>query len=219
MIELLRKGSQEDKAKVTAQKHVPIKAVYDGMIITQDYRLIDFLQISAVNTQLMSKYQLNKLLENYEGFLKSLNFPVQQEIVSQPVDLTQYLKQQETILESQDSTSKKRLMRDYINHTEKISKSKQIIQRKRYMIISEKIKAPTKKDFFHAVNQIEIRREHIINGIKSVEKIKASRLTDLEAVRYFHIFFDYMEAQNNPIMAEQLPRFVTRKLITGGNEQ
>lgn len=86
--------TEKEKQEKVAQDLIQVKGLDDGRFITNDNRLVQILKVSAVNTQLMSNNELRILLEKYEAFLKSLIFPIQQEIVSEPVDLKEYIRTQ-----------------------------------------------------------------------------------------------------------------------------
>ncbi|MFB9324296.1 hypothetical protein ACFF2X_43705, partial [Cryptosporangium minutisporangium] len=85
------KKFKEEAKENTVQKHIPIKAIHAGLLITPDNKLVKILKVSTRNMELMSNFEMNQVFDKYEDFLMGLEYPIQQVIVSQPVDLTKYI--------------------------------------------------------------------------------------------------------------------------------
>lgn len=212
MFKKRNKSTLEEKQKLAAQQLIPIKAIDKGLILTPDNRLVQILKISALNLELMSKTELNLLLEEYEAFLKSFTFPFQQEIVSEPVDLKRYIRQQEEFLEQTKNFHRRSLMKSYIEYTKTMETSRQIMRRQRYIIFDEKISGSTKKEYEEAVHDIEEKKEHVESGLKEMD-LSVEPVTNTEIVRFFHIFFNYEGALHQSINPDQLLPITVGKSI------
>jgi hypothetical protein len=166
--------------------------------------------VNAVNTQLMSDEELTDFFEEYEAFLKSLNFKIQQQIVSQPVDLKVYIDSQKEILEQIHDPKRKQLLESYIEYAKEIETSSQIIQRKRYIIFSAPIRHKTEKAYRLALSELKENEKHVISGLGGLD-LKAEPLNDLELIRCLHVLFDYENAQLQPSLNDEI-----QQTITGG---
>lgn len=206
------KLSPAEQEKKSAQKLIPIKGLDSGVIITPDNRLVQVCKVDAVNTELMSNREFNALVENYEAVLKSINFETQVTIVSQPVDLSEYIKNQQEILKNTKNFHRKRLLNSYIDYSRGMEKSRKVIQRQRYIIFDEPIKKPDEKGYQEALQDLQEKTDHIIQSFKDLD-LAVDPVNDVEAVRLLHIFFDFEGAQNSPITNTNVSQ-----IITGGDQ-
>lgn len=160
----------------------------------------------------MNNFEMNRIFEIYEEFLTGLEFPIQQTIVSQPVDLTRYIELQKSILKNTENPIKRTLLEKYIDYADSFTKSQQMIQRQRYIIFSAPIKDSTEEAYLEALNTIEENSTFIQSGLHEME-LSASDITNQEIIKYFHTFFDYHSAQMFPVQSDIIPQ-----MITGGKE-
>lgn len=190
-MKLLQRNQKEE---LSAQSLVPIKSVDDGVILTIDNRLVLILRVSAINVELMSNNEYNFLIESYESILKSFRFEHQVEVLSHPIDLDVYIKNEKEILQETKNFYRKRLLNSYIDHCENKKSSKQVIQKQRYFICDQKMKSNTEKGYKDAFKQLEERRKHIASSFKDMNLL-VGKLNNHEAIRCFHLFFDFDGAQ------------------------
>lgn len=204
------KSTEKELQQKTAQDLVPIKSIDSGMVLTPDNRLVQIMKVGAINTELMSQKELHALLENYEAFLKSFTFPIQQEIVSEPVDLKRYIRSMEEQFENTKDFNRRLLLKSYIDYSRSMETSRRIMRRQRYIIFDEKIKGSTNKDYEDAVYDIEEKKEHVTSGFKDLD-LTCEPISNTEIVRFFHIFFNYDGALHQRIDPDTLHK------ITIGN--
>lgn len=197
------KVTVQEAQRKSAQDLIPIKAIDSGIVLTSDNRLVQIMKVGALNTELMSQNELHLLLESYEAFLKSLTFRIQQEIVSEPVDLKQYIHSQEEQLEKTIDFNRRLLLKSYIDYTKSMETSRQIIRRQRYIIFDVKIKGSTNKDYEEAVYEIEDKKDHITSGLRDLD-LSCQPINNVEIVRFFHIFFNYDGALHQRINPDML---------------
>lgn len=205
------KLNQAEKDKLSAQQLIPIKAVDSGVILTRDKRLVLILKVDAINTELLSNTELAELLEDYEAVLKSINYEVQTNVVSQPLDLNQYIQGEKERLKTTKNFYKKKLLTNYIDYCDGMQRNKTIIQRQRFINFDVKIKETTLQAYQNAMSELEERGESLIQSLKEMD-LTAAPLTDVETIQYMHIFFDFEGAQNTPIQSANIP-----PIILGGH--
>lgn len=199
-----KKTEQEMKS---SQNLIPLKAIDSELILTPDNYLIQGIKVSALNLDLMSRLERKNLFQKYEGFLKSMYFDFQQETVSQPVDLKQYLASNTKQLEGTDNPYRRELLDDYIEYIRDKGTSRSVMQRQRYILFSEKIRGISKKHYDDAVHDLEKKRDHIVLGVKDLD-LEVDPLTNVDILRYFHVLFNYEDALNVPITTEFMPEII-----------
>lgn len=158
--------------------------------------------------ELMSNFEMNSVFEQYQDFLTGLEFPIQQTIVSQPVDLSQYINLQKEMLRNTTNPIKRQLLETYINHAESYTKSNQMIQRQRYIIYGVQIQDGSEDSYIEAVKDLEEKTLYITSGLHELE-LSAEEINNKEIIKYFHTFFDYHSAQLYPIQNESIPQMIT----------
>lgn len=202
-----RQAKKEQKQRQKSlQEWINVKDIHSDMIVTRDNRLIKMLQVNTVNTQLMSDREIKDLFERYENFLRSaINENIQITVVSQPVDLSDYIKQQERMLHQTTDEPKKRLLRAYIEYNRDLELSDSVVQRKRYLIVDEKIKN----------DNVERAKKHLESKLEAIEKalslmkLPSTRVSNLELIHYLHTMYDFDASQHQPIESEDVPPIIS----------
>jgi hypothetical protein len=201
------KPTLEEQRQKAAQELIPLKALDAGLILTPDNRLVQIMKVSAINVELMSKAELHLLLENYEGFLKSITFPFQQCVVSEPIDLKKYISSMQEKLEHIKSNQRKLLLENYIEYNRSMETSRKIMKRQRYIVVDEVIKGATEKAYEEAIHDIAEKRDHIENGMKDLD-LTIEPISNTEIVRLLQIFFNYEGALYQPMQTDIVPPIV-----------
>jgi hypothetical protein len=126
-------------AKSTAsssQEHLPIAGIQDGIVIMTDGSVRTVLRIEPINFDLKSEQEQNAIIYAYQGFLNSLDFPIQFVIQSKKLDLERYLLR---LKESQKETTSDLLRiqtEDYIGFLRQLITVANIMSKRFYVVIS-----------------------------------------------------------------------------------
>lgn len=176
-------------------------------MITPENKMIMCMKVSAINLELTSYAEQNELFELFEGFLMSLNYPVQVTNVSMPVDLKGYIADQEMKLRQEKNEHKRRLLQSYIKYSKDIESSQDIMQRQRYIIFSEDMKEDTPDARTEKMLELYEKRDEIKTALSEMNLI-AEEIDDLEIIKYLHTMFDYQGALNRPIESAVIPQFI-----------
>lgn len=203
----------KSKGEKSVQDLIQIKGLDDGKFITDDDRILQIIKVGAVNTQLMSQYELNHLLQRYEALFKSFRFHVHQEIISQPLDLKQYIQSHEEIFETTKDFKRRNYLKSYIEYTEGLQSSRKIIMRRRYIIIDEKIKGPSMKNYQNAVSNLEKKTKQVVNGLEGLE-LPCEKVDEPEIIKLFHIFFNYDKALIEEVKPEKINEITLGEIKT-----
>lgn len=189
------------------QDLIPLKDLESGLLITPDNKVVQCLKVSAINLELTSVSECNDIFEIFEGFLTSLSYPVQLTNVSMPIDLKKYITEQEELVQETENLHKKMLLDSYINYAKDIETSQEIMQRQRFIIITEQLKEDTPETRFNAILSLEEKKVDITSSLKEME-LECEPVTDLDILRYLQTLFDYKGAQYRPIRATVIPDIV-----------
>lgn len=208
------KWTEEQKQQeLSVQQLIPIRGIDGGVVITEDFRLVQLLRVSSLNLDLMSHRELNEAMERYELFLRSLYFPVQTTIMSQPVDLGGYIRGLEA-KRTGESTVKQQLLTGYIAYAKGIETSLTMIQRQRYIVVSEQIQGTTKQAYEESMMLLEQKRRHIKSGLEEIG-LNIEETDSLDVIRYFHTLYDYEGSQHRPINDHLLYPYTTGGIARG----
>lgn len=202
-----KESKNQQVARKSIQDLIPLKEIENGLLITPDNKMVKCLKVSAINLELTSNAECNELFELFEGFLMSLNYPIQMTNVSMPVDLSLYISEQEKLLEMTKNPYKRMLQESYIEYSKGIEVSQDIMQRQRYIIFFEKMKEDSPEMRYETSLEIEEKKDEIVASLSELG-LKAEDVTDIELIRYLHTMFDYEGAQNRPIENTFVPQII-----------
>jgi hypothetical protein len=113
-----------------------IAEIRDGIVIMSDGTFRAVVMCKAINFDLMSPQEREAIEFAYQGFLNSLNFPIQIFMRSEKVDLKPYLKKLAKIRAEQDNMLLGLLMEDYITFLDAIAQQTNIMDKQFYIVIS-----------------------------------------------------------------------------------
>jgi hypothetical protein len=118
-----------------AQNFVPIKNIKDGILYMDDGRIKVVLTSSSLNLSLKGEEEQAAIIGQFQGFLNSLDFPVQIHVESRRVDIRPYLlsleKQQEII---EDDLMKNQI-REYRQFIKTFAEKTNIMNKRFFVVI------------------------------------------------------------------------------------
>jgi hypothetical protein len=130
------------------------------------------------------------------------------EIVSMPVDLKNYIAQQEELHQKTKNFNQKALIKSYIEYCRNMESSRKIMQRSRYIIFDEQINGETVKDYQDALSEIKHKSETIKTGLKDV-KLTCESVNNNELIKLFQVFFNYEDSLYHTIDPRSLNKVTT----------
>jgi hypothetical protein len=98
-----------------AQHFVPIKNIKDGILYMDDGRIKVVLTCSSLNLALKGEDEQAAIIGQFQGFLNSLDFPIQIHAESRRVDIKPYLNSLEKRQEEITDELMKNQIREYRN--------------------------------------------------------------------------------------------------------
>ena len=117
-----------------AQDFVPIKDIKDGLMYMDDGRIKVVLAVSSLNLSLKAEEEQNAIISQFQGFLNTLDFPVQIQAESRRVDIRPYLDS----LEERQAIVTDELMKNQIREYRQFVKTfaeKTNIMNKRFFVV------------------------------------------------------------------------------------
>lgn len=192
---IYQKGEIEMEEDV--RKRLGIKNVIAGCYETIDGRFVKVLQISTVNLSLMNTNEKRKVLESYRTFLNELPIKyIQQAIIAQPINLSQYLLYVDRQTEGNKNYVKSMLIAGYKSYIEQIQKSRNMVQREHYIILSHPISSDREKSLNEIEKTAKIIESQVENMISGNNKLSAKILQNDELIRLLYTCLDYDNAQS-----------------------
>ncbi|MCD5389872.1 MAG: hypothetical protein LR005_00570 [Candidatus Pacebacteria bacterium] len=119
----------------TTQDFIPIKEIRDGIVVLRDGSLRAIILASAINMALKSSDEQQAVVMQFQGFLNSLDFPVQISIQSRRHDIRPYLLTLERRIEQQKEELLILQTREYIEFVKWFTGSVNVMSKKFYVVV------------------------------------------------------------------------------------
>lgn len=117
------------------QDFIPVKEIRDGVIVLEDGSLRAILLASAINVALKSPDEQQAMIMQFQGFLNSVEFPIQISVQSRRYDIKPYLLTLERRIEQQEEELLRLQTREYIEFIKWFTDSVNIMSKKFYVIV------------------------------------------------------------------------------------
>ncbi|KKR79733.1 MAG: hypothetical protein UU24_C0003G0023 [Candidatus Nomurabacteria bacterium GW2011_GWA2_40_9] len=197
-------------AKAT-QEFVPIKEVRDGIVVLKDGGLRALVLANSTNLSLKSSDEQRATIIQFQGFLNTLDFPVQISIQSRRLDIRPYLLLLENRMKVQNEPLLKLQTKEYMEFIRNFTETVSIMTKSFFVIVpytqmsirtdkgvlrgffSKKNKQEEKieeqLDFEEKRSQLEQRVSVIQQGLNRCG-IKSAQLGSEEVVEVFYKVFN-----------------------------
>lgn len=193
---VFKKGAMDMANDEDIRKQLGIKNIFSGCYETTDNRFVKVLEVSSVNLSLMNNKEKESVYEGYRTFLNELQLKtVQIEQIAQPVNLSQYLLYVKRTTENEKGYAKRMLARSYLQYIENVQKSRNMVARKRYIIISQPIKGDREKALAEIERNANIVKLKIENMLMGHAKLNVTILHNDELLKLLYTCLDYENAQ------------------------
>ncbi len=119
----------------STQNLLEIAEIRDGIIIMNDGSFRSVIMVKSINFDLMSSQEQEAVEFAYQGFLNSLDFPVQICIRTQRIDMQPYIEKLDKIRSEHDNMLLAMMMDDYIGYIDQLSQQTNIMDKKFYVVV------------------------------------------------------------------------------------
>lgn len=90
------KGAEyNSKSEGGIQQWLPIRTIVNGVIVTKDRRFIKVLEVLPLNFHLKPDFEKSNIIANYAAFLKIAPANLQVQVITQKVDMHDYIQRME----------------------------------------------------------------------------------------------------------------------------
>lgn len=117
------------------QDFIPIKEIRDGIVVLEDGSLRAVLLASAINIALKSADEQQAIVMQFQGFLNSIEFPIEISVQSRRYDIKPYLLTLERRIEQQPEELLRLQTREYIEFIRWFTDSVNIMSKKFYVVV------------------------------------------------------------------------------------
>ena len=117
------------------QDFIPIKEIRDGIVVLEDGSLRAVLLASAINIALKSADEQQAMVMQFQGFLNSIEFPIEISVQSRRYDIKPYILTLERRIEQQEEELLRLQTTEYIEFIKWFNDSVNIMSKKFYVII------------------------------------------------------------------------------------
>lgn len=133
--ESVKKGKKV--AAASTQTFLKIAEVRDNSLVLKNGGLRGVLKVSSINFNLKSEEEQNAIIYSYQGFLNTLEFPIQIIIRSKKLDIDDYLESLRDVGEKQANPLLQRQTFEYIEYISKLVEYADIMEKEFYVVVPQ----------------------------------------------------------------------------------
>jgi len=190
------------------QKFLDISEIREGVVILRDGSMRIVFLTSSVNFELKSDTEKNSLIYGFQGFLNSLEFPVQILVQSRMLDINDYLNRLSDRAEAEVSELIRLQILDYVDFVKRLITVANIMDRKFYVVVPHypgKIQKPpllgglfgapagevkfTPKEFEEHKDKLLQRAERVAQSLQAMG-LRAIQLNTQELIELFYNLYN-----------------------------
>lgn len=209
----------------SAQELVDISEIKDNVVVLKNGTIRAVLMVSSINFDLKSTQEQEAIIASYQGFLNSLDFPLQIVVSTRRIDIDPYME----MLDQKEKTQPNELLRfqisDYKDFVKNLVGAANIMTKSFYIIIPFALTEGKKEGFLSKIkialnpkqamlerqmefesfkNQLWQRTNHVMAGLGGTG-IKMAVLQTEELIELFYNAY-------NPKVLESAEKIETEKL-------
>ena len=122
-------------ANQSTEHLVPISDIREGVVILKNGSLRMILEVSSINFELRSADEQIAILQGFQRFLNSADFPIQIVVSSRELNIDTYLKTVDQVAESTENELMKIQASEYSRFVKELSSLSNIMSKKFYVVI------------------------------------------------------------------------------------
>ncbi len=118
-----------------AQQFVPVQEVRDGVVILKDGTMCMVVLVSSINLSLKNYDEQRATLMQFQGFLNTLDFPIQIVVQSRRYDIRPYILTLQNRLKEQTEQLLQVQTREYIQFIESFTEQVNIMRKSFFVVV------------------------------------------------------------------------------------
>jgi hypothetical protein len=133
----MAKKEMENKksATLSTQAHLDVSEIRESTIVLRDGSLRSVIVVSSTNFSLKSGDEQNALIDSYQSFLNSLEFPIQILMQSRKLDIHSYLDKLRSVMQGQTNELLRLQTQEYIEYISKLIEFASIMNKTFYVVV------------------------------------------------------------------------------------
>ncbi|MBW6432082.1 hypothetical protein K0A96_02765 [Patescibacteria group bacterium] len=214
----------------STQAYLPISEIKEGVVVMRDHSLRAVLIVSSVNFALKSEQEKDAIIASYQGFLNSLNFPVQIVASSKKLHLTNYINSLKTLGQNQTNPLLKIQTEEYSRFIEQLLEVSNIMEKRFYVVVPffpagvnveggikdlmGKKQAVPAGSFEENKRKLLSRVDRIVEGLSSVG-LRCSALDTKDLLELYYTSYNPDTAENQKLVDIEA---IENPVIEGGKK-
>lgn len=141
----------------STEQFVEIADIRDNVVILKNGSLRAIIELAAINFELRSEEEQIAILQNFQRFINSIDFPIQIVSISRKLNIDDYLKIINQSTETNDNELIKIQGLEYSKFIKELSELANIMQKRFFVIVpfyTTGVTAPSAKGFLEGVKEI-----------------------------------------------------------------
>lgn len=131
----VRQSKNKKNPSLSTQVYLRISEIRDNTLVLKNGGLRAVLKVSSINFNLKSEDEQNAIIYSYQGFLNTLEFPIQIVVRSRKLDIDNYLDKLRKIGEKQTNQLLKNQTYEYVEYIAKLIEYADIMQKDFYVVV------------------------------------------------------------------------------------
>src|SRR5579863_9092479 len=157
-------------AQTSTKQLVEIADIQDNVVLLKNGSLRAIIEVSAINFELRSEAEQIGILQNFQNFLNSIDFPLQMVVNSRQLNMDEYLKLVDQTVETTQNELMKIQGAEYAKFIKELLELSHIMSKKFYIVLPFYIyETPTKSGIFQSFKSI-------LNPTGTVKQINKSEI-------------------------------------------
>jgi len=222
------------KDQSSSQQNIPLSAVYDDVAVSKKGQFCQILMVNSVNFGLKSEEEQNAIIQQYQGFLNSLTFPIEIVMHSKQLDLTAYLKDLDNRVSQEPNELIRYQIQEYSDFVKKLISIANIMDKKFFIIIPYQVpptelpkegllsglfgnphahlRVPLKR--FEIIKEELGQRVNVVNSGLASMGITSEILTTKQLIELFYRTYNQEEALHEKLQGDIEPMGVETQAAT-----
>jgi len=206
----------------STQLYLNIAEIKDDVVVLKNGGLRAILQTSSVNFNLKSEDEQNSIIFAYQGFLNSLDFPIQICVQSRKLDIDKYIENVKETAAKHENPLLKQQTLEYADYIQKLIEYADIMEKNFYVVVpydpyrtqklnifSKFMQSISSADSIDAIkrrhHEFDELNKHLTERVNSVKtglegcNLRAAQLTTPQLIEMFYKIYNPETAHNEKI--------------------
>ncbi|MBD3341883.1 MAG: hypothetical protein GF353_22450 [Candidatus Lokiarchaeota archaeon] len=123
------------KSTTSTQTHLRIGEIHDNTLVLKNGGIRAVLKTTSINFNLKSEQEQEAIIRSYQGFLNSLEFPIQILIKSKKLDIDDYIEQVRKLGDAQENKLLQEQTYEYAQYVKRLVEYADIMEKEFYVVV------------------------------------------------------------------------------------